>query len=87
LGETGRTTGNVERFSDAASASIGWRAGILTGDVTLHTLRHTVLSRMIAHFRAFLQADAPAVHPSDDGDAEDWRTERAANDHNTVTTA
>ena len=24
------------------------RAGILTGDVTLHTLRHTVLSRMIA---------------------------------------
>ena len=52
------------------------RADITLGDVTLHTLRHTALSRMIAagaddlhgdgDLRALVDADARAVHASDD---------------------
>ena len=51
------------------------RARILTGDVSLHTLRHTALSRMIAAgiddhtvmalLGPQLDADAGAVHASD----------------------
>ena len=72
------------------------RAGIRTGDVTLHTLRHTAISRMVARVRrlhgdggerAQLDADAGAVHAPDRGaqSRRVWLVRAFARRHNRVT--